>query len=83
MQFVDTLGVQVPQVNTIDQARLVASAAKYPPVGSRGVAFGTRAAGYGFFVGNALQYNRELAIAGVAGWRTGGGACRRHGGRRW
>jgi 4-hydroxy-2-oxoheptanedioate aldolase len=31
----------------------VASAAKYPPLGSRGVAFGTRAAGYGFFAGNA------------------------------
>jgi 2-keto-3-deoxy-L-rhamnonate aldolase RhmA len=46
-------GVQVPQVNTVEQARLVASAAKYPPLGSRGVAFGTRAAGYGFFGGNA------------------------------
>jgi 4-hydroxy-2-oxoheptanedioate aldolase len=46
-------GVQVPQVNTVEQAQLVASAAKYPPLGSRGVAFGTRAAGYGFFAGNA------------------------------
>jgi 4-hydroxy-2-oxoheptanedioate aldolase len=45
-------GVQVPQVNTLDQAKLVASAAKYPPLGSRGVAFGTRAAGYGFFGGD-------------------------------
>jgi 4-hydroxy-2-oxoheptanedioate aldolase len=46
-------GVQVPQVNTLEQARLVAGAAKYPPAGSRGVAFGTRAAGYGFFGGAA------------------------------
>jgi len=46
-------GIQVPQVNTLEQARLVASAAKYPPAGSRGVAFGTRAAGYGFFGGAA------------------------------
>jgi 4-hydroxy-2-oxoheptanedioate aldolase len=46
-------GVQVPQVNTVEQARLVAGAAKYPPLGNRGVAFGTRAAGYGFFAGNA------------------------------
>lgn len=45
-------GVQVPQVNTVEQAQLVASAAKYPPLGSRGVAFSTRAAGYGFFAGN-------------------------------
>lgn len=44
-------GVQVPQVNTVDQARLVVSAAKYPPLGNRGVAFGTRAAGYGFYGG--------------------------------
>jgi 4-hydroxy-2-oxoheptanedioate aldolase len=44
-------GVQVPQVNTLEQARLVASAAKYPPMGNRGVAFGTRAAGFGFFGG--------------------------------
>jgi 4-hydroxy-2-oxoheptanedioate aldolase len=46
-------GVQVPQVNTVEQARLVVSAAKYPPRGSRGVAFGMRAAGYGFFGGAA------------------------------
>ena len=44
-------GIQVPQVNTVEQARLVVAAAKYPPVGNRGVAFGTRAAGYGFFGG--------------------------------
>jgi 4-hydroxy-2-oxoheptanedioate aldolase len=46
-------GIQVPQVNTVEQARLVVAAAKYPPDGNRGVAFGTRAAGYGFFGGAA------------------------------
>jgi 4-hydroxy-2-oxoheptanedioate aldolase len=44
-------GVQVPQVNTVEQARTVVAAAKYPPLGVRGVAFSTRAAGYGFFGG--------------------------------
>ena len=48
---VGAAGVQVPQVNTAEQARLVASAARYPPVGSRGTAYSTRAAGYGFFGG--------------------------------
>ncbi len=46
-------GVQVPQVNTVEQARTVVAAAKYPPIGVRGVAFSTRAAGYGFFGGEA------------------------------
>lgn len=43
--------IQVPQVNSGDQARRIVAAAKYPPVGSRGAAFSTRAAGYGFFGG--------------------------------
>ena len=45
--------IQVPQVNTAEQARRIVAAAKYPPVGSRGAAFSTRAAGYGFFGGEA------------------------------
>jgi len=43
--------IQVPQVNTAEQARRIVSAAKYAPVGNRGAAFSTRAAGYGFFGG--------------------------------
>ncbi len=43
--------IQVPQVNTAEQARRIVAAAKYPPVGSRGAAFSPRAAGYGFFGG--------------------------------
>lgn len=46
-------GIQVPQVNTAEQARLVVEAAKYPPLGNRGVAFSTRAAGWGYFGGPA------------------------------
>jgi 4-hydroxy-2-oxoheptanedioate aldolase len=45
--------IQVPQVNTAEQARRIVAAAKYPPVGNRGAAFSTRAAGYGFFGGDA------------------------------
>ena len=40
--------IQVPQVNTAEQARRIVAAAKYPPVGNRGAAFSPRAAGYGF-----------------------------------
>jgi len=45
--------IQVPQVNTAEQARRIVAAAKYPPVGNRGAAFSPRAAGYGFFGGAA------------------------------
>jgi 2-keto-3-deoxy-L-rhamnonate aldolase RhmA len=44
-------GIQVPQVNTAEQAARIVAAAKYPPVGTRGAAFSTRAAGFGFFGG--------------------------------
>ena len=57
-------GVQVPQVNTVEQARQVVAAAKYPPEGSRGLAFGTRAAGFGFFggAGYVESANKETVI---------------------
>lgn len=56
-------GVQVPQVNNADQMRLVVEAAKYPPLGNRGVAFSTRAAGYGSFGGAAhVQRSNEQTI---------------------
>jgi 2-keto-3-deoxy-L-rhamnonate aldolase RhmA len=44
--------IQVPQVNSAEQARRIVAAAKYPPIGMRGAAFSTRAAGYGFFAGD-------------------------------
>ncbi|HVC11165.1 MAG TPA: aldolase/citrate lyase family protein, partial [Burkholderiales bacterium] len=40
------LGVQVPHVNPAEEARAVVRAVKYHPLGSRGLAAGTRAATY-------------------------------------
>jgi 4-hydroxy-2-oxoheptanedioate aldolase len=40
-------GVMVPQVNTPEQARAVVAACRYPPLGMRGAAGGTRATAYG------------------------------------
>jgi 4-hydroxy-2-oxoheptanedioate aldolase len=40
------LGVQVPHVNTVEDAREVLAAVKYHPQGRRGLAAGTRAAVY-------------------------------------
>ncbi len=44
--------IQVPQVNSAEQATRIVAAAKYPPQGTRGAAFSTRAAGFGFFGGD-------------------------------
>ena len=41
-------GVQVPQVETAEQARAVVRFSHFPPVGDRGYGSTTRAAGYGF-----------------------------------
>jgi 4-hydroxy-2-oxoheptanedioate aldolase len=40
-------GIHVPQVNSGEEARAVVSAAKFPPLGSRGAAYSVRAAQYG------------------------------------
>ncbi len=42
------MGVQVPHVNTAEDARQVVEAVKYHPLGKRGMAAGTRPADYGF-----------------------------------
>jgi 4-hydroxy-2-oxoheptanedioate aldolase len=42
------MGVQVPHVNTAEDARQVVKAVKYHPLGNRGLAAGTRPADYGF-----------------------------------
>lgn len=56
-------GIQVPQVNTVEQAEAVVQAAKYPPLGNRGVAFSNRAAGFGFFGGPAqLKLANEKTV---------------------
>ncbi|MCM3716111.1 aldolase/citrate lyase family protein [Alkalihalobacillus oceani] len=42
------LGIQVPMVNTKEEAEKIVERAKYPPFGKRGTSFSIRAAGYGF-----------------------------------
>jgi len=59
------MGVQVPHVNTADQARRVVEAVKYHPLGRRGLGAGTRPTNYG--LGPALdefvaQSNRETLV---------------------
>lgn len=59
------LGVQVPHVSTADEARAAVHAVKYHPLGSRGLAAGTRPGGYGLG-GSAADYveasNRETLV---------------------
>jgi len=58
-------GVQVPHVATARQARAAVEAVKYHPLGTRGLAAGTRPAAYGF-QGSAIEYveasNRETLV---------------------
>jgi 4-hydroxy-2-oxoheptanedioate aldolase len=65
-------GVQIPQVNTPEQAARIVAAAKYPPTGTRGAAFSTRAAGFGFFGGDAhvRDSNEGTAVIVMAETRT-------------
>ena len=51
-------GVQVPHVNTADEARAAVDAVKYGPEGHRGIFSGGRPAGYGF-KGATADYARE------------------------
>ena len=51
-------GVQVPHVNTADEARAAVDAVKYSPAGRRGIFSGGRPAGYGF-KGATADYARE------------------------
>lgn len=58
-------GVQVPHVNTADDARAAVAAVKFHPVGQRSLAAGTRASGYGFrgSVGDFIaEANRETLV---------------------
>lgn len=58
-------GVQVPHVNTAEEARAVVDAVKYAPLGHRGLFGASRAAGYGY-AGSAADYtaaaNRETLV---------------------
>jgi len=54
-------GVQVPLVNTAEDARAAVLAATFPPEGNRGVAFLTRAAQYGTIEGRETYFERANA----------------------
>ena len=51
-------GVQVPHVNTADEARAAVDAVKYAPDGHRGIFSGGRPAGYGF-KGSTADYAKD------------------------
>jgi 4-hydroxy-2-oxoheptanedioate aldolase len=58
-------GVQVPHVNTAEEARAAVDAVKYAPEGHRGIFSGGRPAGYGFrgsTAGYAVDANRETLV---------------------
>ena len=59
------MGVQIPHVNTANDAKHAVEAVKFHPMGTRGLAAGTRPAGYGF-AGSASDYvqeaNRETLV---------------------
>lgn len=65
LRFLDlgVLGIQVPHIHDATEARAAVAAMRYPPLGSRGLATITRAAGYGIDM-SAQDYvahaNREL-----------------------
>lgn len=48
-------GIQVPMINTVEDAKKVVSLANFPPVGNRGTAYLTRAARYGL-CGDKQEY---------------------------
>ena len=59
------MGVQVPHVNTAEDAQRAVSAVKYYPLGDRGLAAGVRSAAYGFdqtMSDYAEEANRETLV---------------------
>jgi len=58
--------VQVPMVESAEQARRLVSLVRYPPLGRRGSAFSTRAAGYGAFGGAGHTQRSNDGIAFIA-----------------
>lgn len=56
--------VQIPMVETAEQANKIVLGLRYPPEGVRGVAFSSRAAGYGAFGGDSHvnKSNQEIAF---------------------
>ncbi|KCB49495.1 HpcH/HpaI aldolase family protein [Bordetella hinzii] len=58
--------VQVPMVESAEQARRLAGMIRYPPLGRRGSAFSTRAAGYGAFGGAGHTQRSNEGIGFIA-----------------
>jgi 2-keto-3-deoxy-L-rhamnonate aldolase RhmA len=58
-------GIQVPHVSSAETAREAVQAVRYPPLGERGMAAGSRAADYGRIplVDHMAQSNREILLA--------------------
>src|SRR3984893_10989248 len=58
-------GIQVPHVSNAETAREAVKAVRYPPLGERGMAVGSRAADYGRIplVEHMAQSNREILLA--------------------
>ena len=56
--------IQVPMIESAEQVRNILDMMKYPPIGHRGVAFSSRAAGYGAFggPGHIDKSNQEIAL---------------------
>lgn len=59
-------GVQVPMVDTPEQARELVQRVRYPGTGQRGSAFSSRAAGYGAFGGESHTRRSNESIALIA-----------------
>lgn len=55
--------VQIPMVESVEQARELAARVFYPPKGVRGSAFSTRAAGYGAFSGAGHKQRSNEGIS--------------------
>jgi len=58
-------GIQVPHVSSAETAREAVKAVRYPPLGERGMAAGSRAADYGRIplAEHMAQSNREILLA--------------------
>jgi len=55
-------GIMVPQVNSVEEAKAAVAACRYPPLGIRGAAGGTRAASYGLDMSYYERAADELLI---------------------
>jgi 4-hydroxy-2-oxoheptanedioate aldolase len=57
------MGIVVPMVNTVEQARAAIAAAKYPPTGNRSVGGGLHAMNFGATAGDYYRYaNDEILV---------------------